>query len=488
MEAVKITSTHSTHKTGGAKEASSIANPSGQTGSGDFMSMLASVETMDAVVDMVEHTSADLPVQDASLATTDLTSAAMAFLGGTGLPTPLVQTDTNMLADASAGLNSEGGFFVDLQLSKAVAPENTALTVAQDKKGHITNFVAAHMEQQARLLSTGATNSEPMALDGMAGGSFEAAIQDLSPVAAPLESSQASPLADGPQKVLNKAVQAAVAVLSENPAGATDGAALPVKGISKRLDAVAATGLSLNEEWKQVDVKALSDIKLDKADIQAAMQQSVARSSEVSMRAVSENQQQWLDRGLSVGGGALQDRLIDAATGKREALASHIGSGVVDTYALFSPSATADTASSAGSSFANQLSEQVTYWVNQKVQNAAFTMDRDGEQIEVSVAISGLEAQVSFRTDQAQTREMLDSSTAQLKELLLQQGLSLTGVSIGEHRQPSDQAPGGRHQFLEDAKRRQVHNVVAAVQAPLSLRSELRTSGVGGGHSLDVFA
>ena len=77
------------------------------------------------------------------------------------------------------------------------------------------------------------------------------------------------------------------------------------------------------------------------------------------------------------------------------------------------------------------LAEQVAYWVNQKVQSAEMTVSRDGQPVEVSVTLSGNEAQVAFRSDQEQTRQLLDASMAQLSEMLRGQGLVLSGASVG---------------------------------------------------------
>jgi flagellar hook-length control protein FliK len=77
------------------------------------------------------------------------------------------------------------------------------------------------------------------------------------------------------------------------------------------------------------------------------------------------------------------------------------------------------------------LAEQVTYWVNQKTQNAEMTLTRDGQPVEVLVSLSGNEAHVTFRSDQEHTRQMLDGSMAQLSDMLRDQGLILTGSSVG---------------------------------------------------------
>ena len=105
--------------------------------------------------------------------------------------------------------------------------------------------------------------------------------------------------------------------------------------------------------------------------------------------------------------------------------------------------------SDAMASFAAEeaLAEQVTYWVNQKVQSAEMTVSRDGQPVEVSVTLSGNEAQVAFRSDQEQTRQLLDASMAQLSEMLRGQGLVLSGASVGtsaRDRRSSGESSQGR--------------------------------------------
>ena len=78
------------------------------------------------------------------------------------------------------------------------------------------------------------------------------------------------------------------------------------------------------------------------------------------------------------------------------------------------------------------VAEQVTYWVNQELQNAELTLDGAGhEPIEVSISLQGNEAHVAFRSDQASTREMLEGAMSHLKDMLANHGLSLSGVSVG---------------------------------------------------------
>ncbi len=126
------------------------------------------------------------------------------------------------------------------------------------------------------------------------------------------------------------------------------------------------------------------------------------------------------------------------------------------------------------------LAEQVTYWVNQKTQNAEMTLTRDGQPVEVSVSLSGNEAHVTFRSDQEQTRQMLDGSMAQLSDMLRDQGLILSGASVGTSARDG-QSRGGEAQQGADSRTGQA-KVVAADSA-----TERKPAGVDGHRALDVF-
>ncbi len=96
---------------------------------------------------------------------------------------------------------------------------------------------------------------------------------------------------------------------------------------------------------------------------------------------------------------------------------------------------------------ADSLSEQVAFWVQQKTQRAEMTIDRHGQPVKVQVVVTGNEAHVTFRSNEQQTRDMLDASTAQLRELLEQQGLTLAGVTVqtaDAGRQGAGDASAGR--------------------------------------------
>ncbi len=131
-------------------------------------------------------------------------------------------------------------------------------------------------------------------------------------------------------------------------------------------------------------------------------------------------------------------------------LAGAEGPRALETDAVDAGAAFTDPAQAAAEEL---VADQVTYWVNQKTQNAELTLHREGQPVEVSVSLSGNEAHVSFRSDQAETREMLDRSMAQLGDLLRGEGLVLSGMSVGTsardgtgsgNTDPQRQRDGGR--------------------------------------------
>jgi len=78
------------------------------------------------------------------------------------------------------------------------------------------------------------------------------------------------------------------------------------------------------------------------------------------------------------------------------------------------------------------LADTVSYWVTQGVQNAELTLDGFGGQpIEVSIQMTNGEAQIGFRSDLPETRQVIEDAMAQLRDSLASQGLVLAGVSVG---------------------------------------------------------
>lgn len=97
------------------------------------------------------------------------------------------------------------------------------------------------------------------------------------------------------------------------------------------------------------------------------------------------------------------------------------------------PSAMAD---SSMLSLESKVADKVSYWVTQGVQNAELTLDGlGGESVKVSISLKGDEAHVGFRTDQPEIRRVLEGAVAHLKDLLISQGLVLSGVFVGTSSQ-----------------------------------------------------
>ncbi|MEB5966766.1 flagellar hook-length control protein FliK [Comamonas testosteroni] len=77
-----------------------------------------------------------------------------------------------------------------------------------------------------------------------------------------------------------------------------------------------------------------------------------------------------------------------------------------------------------------EVSEQVAFWVHQKTQNAALSIQHEGKPIQVQVQLNGQQAHVRFAAGDEQARQLLSDGQAQLRELLQAQGLHLSGVSV----------------------------------------------------------
>lgn len=132
----------------------------------------------------------------------------------------------------------------------------------------------------------------------------------------------------------------------------------------------------------------------------------------------------------------------------------------------------------------DQLAQQVAFWVNQKTQNAELTLDRDGQPVEVRVSLSGNEAHVTFRSDQVQTRDALDASTAQLRDLLQREGLVLAGVTVGSSGGGSGSA-GSESSGRQGAQQGRAQVVVPGVGATPARGAA--AGAVAGSRAVDIF-
>ena len=113
------------------------------------------------------------------------------------------------------------------------------------------------------------------------------------------------------------------------------------------------------------------------------------------------------------------------------------------------------------------VADQVSYWISQGVQNAELTFNGgDSQPVEVHISLSGNEAHVAFRSDQAETREFLTGASGHLKDLLQSEGMVLSGMSVGssgaentgarERRAPSETVQSNTRQAREEVVTRPV--------------------------------
>lgn len=126
------------------------------------------------------------------------------------------------------------------------------------------------------------------------------------------------------------------------------------------------------------------------------------------------------------------------------------------------------------------IAETVTYWAAQGVQNAELKLDAwGGEALAVSITMNGNEAEVEFRTDQPEVRQVIEGAMPQLKEALAEEGLVLSGVAVGTSgRQGADTSERRTPQNARQLKLDRLDEGGAMVRRPT-------VSGVG--RALDLF-
>lgn len=105
------------------------------------------------------------------------------------------------------------------------------------------------------------------------------------------------------------------------------------------------------------------------------------------------------------------------------------------------PGSDASAAQPESASTPDAITEQMAYWATDSLQNAELTLAHDGRPVEVHVSLDGQQAHVAFRSDQSETRALLDAGTGQLRDLLGQEGLVLSGMSVGSSSAQSDAPP-----------------------------------------------
>lgn len=147
-------------------------------------------------------------------------------------------------------------------------------------------------------------------------------------------------------------------------------------------------------------------------------------------------------------------------------------SGLDSTYEIAATSATVPDSG---------IAETVSYWVTHGVQSAELTLDGLGsEPVEVRISLNGDQAQIDFRTNQMDVRQVLEGASAHLKELLAGEGLQLTGLSVGTSGGGSAQS--GAQQQRPGARQATV------TPPPVAVAAASRSANLTVGRTLDLFA
>ena len=226
----------------------------------------------------------------------------------------------------------------------------------------------------------------------------------------------------------------------------------------------------------QADSKLIGTAELQQ--VQTAAQQPVAVAASDITSALAATGDAWFRQhertqaaSIAIGSPGSSALGLEAAMG---AGVGGAGAGPM-VYEVSAPQATvADT----------RVAETVSYWASQGgIQNAELTLDGFGKDpVEVSISLNNDQAQIGFRTDQAEVRQALEGAASQLKDMLSGEGLQLVGVSVGSSGR--DSAGGDDPRQRSQQARRSA--LAAAASVPLSA-SVNRSLARPVGRSLDLF-
>lgn len=133
-----------------------------------------------------------------------------------------------------------------------------------------------------------------------------------------------------------------------------------------------------------------------------------------------------------------------------------------------------------------EVSEQVAFWVHQKTQNAALSIQHEGKPIQVQVQLHGQEAHVRFAADDEQARQLLADGQSQLGELLQAQGLNLAGVSVDAGGAGAEDA-GRRGADAQPAQTRLARVSSRAAELPADAALAQRNTVPDGRPGVDLF-
>lgn len=133
------------------------------------------------------------------------------------------------------------------------------------------------------------------------------------------------------------------------------------------------------------------------------------------------------------------------------------------------------------------MQETVRYWLgaDSKQQAELTVQDVGGGSVDVTIHMHGKETQVSFRADQQQARDALQSASGHLEQLLGREGLTLSGLSV----ETSSAGQDGRREPRQGGGKTAKVTGIEAPPAQTSAGPTLASSGFspGRGNKLDLF-
>ena len=124
----------------------------------------------------------------------------------------------------------------------------------------------------------------------------------------------------------------------------------------------------------------------------------------------------------------------------------------------------------------HHVAEDLKFWASRNIQNAEFKLEGwEDASVQVRVSLQGSSANVEFLTDHADSRAMLANSQDELKQLLEQQGLMLSGVSVGgSMSQPSTSERFGNNGSAPSARVRPAGLASSGAELTASLGENIR--------------
>ena len=94
--------------------------------------------------------------------------------------------------------------------------------------------------------------------------------------------------------------------------------------------------------------------------------------------------------------------------------------------------------------WSSELGEKVLFMAGKKIQSAEIRLNPPNLGLmEVKLAINGDQAQLVFQSGNAMVRDVLESSIPRIREMLEQNGITLTDVNVGDRQQQSEQQAEG---------------------------------------------